>query len=130
MNTVKIIENQLGSSWNCYRDESIYFPADNYNSNPITNSKSFKYKSILKGKTPDNSGDNNNNIKEHVEVVVCEKNLILTWSENYILTDIITRAGNPDTNPAVENIKAPKSAKFKIEDTELYVPVVTLSAQD
>ena len=36
-----------GSLWNYYRDKPNVFHANNYNTNPITNSGSFKYKSVL-----------------------------------------------------------------------------------
>ena len=59
-------------------------------------------------------------------------NLILTWYENCILTDIKTQAAVPaqERNPPKEEINAPKSIKFKMADTKLYVTVVTLSIQD
>ena len=39
-----------GSLWNYYRNEPNDFPANNYNANPITNSKSFTYKRSVAGK--------------------------------------------------------------------------------
>ena len=66
----------------------------------------------------------------------CEVSLTLTWSENCFLTDITTQAAriaNPDPDPPVEareRIDAPTNAAFKITDTKLYVPVVTLSTED
>ena len=59
-------------------------------------------------------------------LINCEINLILTWSENCVLTDLITRNAEGD-NPA---INVPTNATFKIKDTKLYVPVVTLSAEN
>ena len=62
--------------------------------------------------------------------------LTLTWSENCVLTNITTQTArdvdpnDPNADPPVEarpEIKAPISEKFKITDTKLYVPVVTLS---
>ena len=47
--------------------------------------------------------------------------MILTWSKNCVLADMAVNAG---FNPA---IVALSGAKFKIADTKLYVPVVTLS---
>ena len=38
------------SLWNYYRDEPTV-SGDDYNANPITNSKSFKYKTSITGKT-------------------------------------------------------------------------------
>ena len=65
-------------------------------------------------------------------LINCEVSLTLTWSENCVLTDITTqtaRAAQGD-NPARERIDAPTNATFKITDTKLYVPVVTLSTKD
>ena len=62
-------------------------------------------------------------------LINCEVSLTLTWSKNCVLTDITTqtaRAAQGD-NPARPAIHAPT---FKITDTKLYVPVVTLSAKD
>ena len=56
----------------------------------------------------------------------CEVFLTFTWSENCVLTNITTEAAKGD-NLA---IGAPTSAIFKIIDTKLYVPVVTLSTKD
>ena len=92
-----------GSLWN-YRDESNNPPADNYNVDSITNSASFKYKSSIIGKTPNNDNDNNNVI-EKIKIVVplkhlsnfwrtldmpllnCEASLTLTWFKDCVLTD-------------------------------------------
>ena len=63
-------------------------------------------------------------------LINCEINLILIWYENCILTDIITQAANPNVDPAITAINAPTNATFKITDTKLYVPVVTLSTED
>ena len=52
------------------------------------------------------------------------------------MTDITiqaTKSDNPNADPAVEareRIDAPTNATFKITDTKLYVPVVTLSTED
>ena len=59
-----------------------------------------------------------------------EINLILTWSANCVLTSKTTRDENPDVHPAVAAINNPTGAAFKIADTKLYVPVVTLSAEN
>ena len=47
----------------------------------------------------------------------------MVWSKNCVLTDVIV---NADVDPA---IVAPSGATFKIKDTKLYVPVVTLSKE-
>ena len=65
-------------------------------------------------------------------LINCEVSLTLTCPENCVLTDITTqtpRAAQGD-NRARERIDAPTNAIFKIKDTKLYVPVVTLSTKD
>ena len=104
-----------GSLWQYYRDD----PNDN-----ITKSESFRFKIKRAGKTPAAG-----NIKD-VEIAVllkylsnfwrtleillinCEINLSFTWSEDCLLS--------PATG----------ATKFRLTDTRLYVPVVTLSTQD
>ena len=61
-----------------------------------------------------------------------EINLILTWSENCVLTRKATRDDVPAQggNPAVIAFDNPTNATFKITDTKLFVPVVTLSTEN
>ena len=59
-----------------------------------------------------------------IPLINCEEELILTWSKNFVLTDMTV---NADADPA---IVAPSGATFKIKDTKLYVPVVTLSEEN
>ena len=59
-------------------------------------------------------------------MINCEVKLILTWSKKCVLVDMTTRDAEGD-NPA---IVAPSGATFKITDTKLYVPVVTLSKEN
>ena len=59
-------------------------------------------------------------------LINCEINLILTWSENFVLANKETRDVDPDVNPAVAVIDNATNATFKITDTKLYVPVVSL----
>ena len=65
-------------------------------------------------------------------LINCEVSLTLTWSENFVLTDIKTQlaAAAQGDSLARERIDAPTNAIFKITDTKLYVPVVTLSTKD
>ena len=103
------------SLWQYYKDD----PNDN-----IENSESFKHKMNITGKTA-----NNGNTKD-VEITVllkylsdfwrtlemplinCEVNHILTWSKDCVITN------------------SEGEAKFAINETKLYVSVVTLSTQD
>ena len=61
-------------------------------------------------------------------------NLILTWSENCVLTSKTTRDADsdadPDADPAVAAINNPINVTFKITDVKLYVAVVTLSTEN
>ena len=106
-----------GSLWQYFKDEPV---ADD----DMEDSESFKSKTKITGKTP------NNDNEEDVEIMVplkylsnfwrtlemplinCEVNLILTWSSTCVITD---------SNGA---------GTFAITDTKLYVPVVTLSTQE
>ena len=45
-------------------------------------------------------------------LIICEINLIITWSKDWVISS------------------AAGATKFKITDTKIYVPVVTLSTQD
>ena len=133
-----------GSLWNYYGDEPNNPSADNYNADPIINSASFKYKSSITGKTPAN-GDTkevefpvplkhlSNFWKTlNMPLINCEVSLTLTWSKNCVLTDMITHVAVPaqGDNPARPAINAPINVVFKIKNTKLYVPVVTLSAEN
>ena len=122
-----------GSLLNYHRDEP---------SNPLnTGSESFKYKTSITGKTPQN-----NDSLANAEVVIplkylsnfwksldiplinCEVELILTWTKNCALAYVTVRAaGNNNVPPA---IVAPTGLEFQITDTKLYVPVVTLSKEN
>ena len=138
MNIVKIIKKTTGSLWNYYRDE----PSD-----PLSpNSESFKYKTSITGNTynigaGEDDYDANKIVKNETEVVIpseylsifwkslsiplinCEIELILTWSKNCVLADMKIRDTEGD-NPA---IIASTRLEFKIADTKLYIPVVSLS---
>ena len=62
-------------------------------------------------------------------LINCEKNIVLTWSETCILTDRTTQA---EVSAQKDNsvINEPTNATLKINDTNLYIPVITLSIQD
>ena len=63
-------------------------------------------------------------------LINCEVSLFLTWSKNCVLTSKATRDADPDADLAVDEINNPTNATFKISDCKLYVPVVTLSAEN
>ena len=101
--------------WQYYRDDS--------NRN-IVNSESFKFKINTTGKTPD--AVNTKDVKIEIPLkyfskfwrtlemplISCEINLILTWSENFVISS------------------ANEKIKFAMTDTKLFVLIVTLSTQD
>ena len=65
-------------------------------------------------------------------LINCEVSLTLTWSENWVLTDISTQSARvaQGDDPEKERIDATTNVIFKTTDTKLYVPVVTLSTKD
>ena len=65
-----------------------------------------------------------------IPLINCEINLVLTCSENCVIISKATRDADPDADSAVAAVNNPTIAKFKIIDTKLYVPVVTLSFED
>ena len=129
------------SLWDYYRNEPNSGAVGNINYS-IKDSKSFDYKTSIIG------GLEGNNIEKEVEIaallkylsnfwrtldiplIKCKINLILTWSEICVITSKATRDADPDANPAVAEINNSTCATFKLKDTTLYVPVVTLSTED
>ena len=139
-----------GSLCNYYRDE----PNSGHNNNnrnrihySIKDSESFDYKTGITGKLPDNEDD-----LENIEIVMplehlsrfmrqwdilliyCGISLKLNWSKNCVLTNTATRnhiaADTANNLPEVLAINAPTNIEFSITDCKLYVPVVTLSAEN
>ena len=122
----KNYKKKTGGLWNYYRDQP---------SEPLsTNSESFKYKTSIVGKAPQDNDSltdvevavllkhlNNFWRSLDISLINCEVEIMLTQSKNRILADMTVDA---DADPA---IVAPQGATFKITGTKLYVPVVTLS---
>ena len=104
-----------GSLWQYYKDD----PNDN-----LANSESFKSKVKITGNTPADGSTKNVKIIVSLKyssiflrtlempLINCEVSLFLTWSSTYVITN------------------STGEGKFAITDTKLYVPAVTLSAQD
>ena len=139
LNYSKNYRKTTGSLFNYYRNGG----AVGNISYSIKNSKSFDFKTSITGKLE------GNNVEKHdVETVVslkylsnfwrtlniplinCEVYLVLIWSENCVLTSKATREADSDADPAVAGIDNPKNAVFTITDCKLYVPAVTLSAEN
>ena len=64
-----------------------------------------------------------------IPLINCEINYILTWSKNCVITNTATRYAHVDAHRAVVAVNNPINATFKIKDTKLYVPVVSLSTK-
>ena len=64
-----------------------------------------------------------------------EITLILSWYEKCVLVGKALRNApdpqpDPQPDPSIAAIESPTDAKFEITDCKLYVPVVTLSAEN
>ena len=139
-----------GSLQNYYRDETT-----NDKDNHYSKSKSFDYKSNVIVKLGDIDNENKGN-KGNVENAVplkhvsifwrslaiplfnCEVSLTLTWSKHCVILskakiDAVAATELSATNVSNRvfgvNVSA-RNATFKITDTKLYVPFVTLSTED
>ena len=66
----------------------------------------------------------------NIPLINCEVELILTWFKNCVLIGKSTREADYNAYPNVYEIDSPENAIFKITDTKLFVPVVTLSKED
>ena len=135
-----------GGLWNYYRDEpNSGIGGENNNVNySIKDSKSFDYKTRITRKLEVINETNDPEIAIPLKylskfqrsldtpLINCEINIILKWSENCVLTSKATRdaVSAQGENPAVAAVNNPANATFKIKDTKLYVPVVTLSTKD
>ena len=137
------------SLWNYFRDELTDDTNDNNGPNKnVINSKSFKYETSITGSTynvprriadADGNPVNNPNYDQNkrgtgeVEIAVPLKHLGNFWNNlnilliNCVITSREKRilvAGLPNRGDS------PESAAFKIKECKLYVPVVTLSADN
>ena len=139
----KNYEKTSGSLFNYYRNEPSEITLGTGN-NAINisfrNSKSFDYKTEITG-----SLDVGEDEEEDVETAIplkylsnfwrssdiplinCEITLILSWYKECVL---VGRAFKGPPAAAANRINSPTEAKFEITDCKLYVPVVTLSAEN
>ena len=139
----KNYEKTSGSLFNYYRDEPNEAEIANDNGAiniSIRNSKSFDYKTEITG-----SLDPGEDEKEDATIAIplkylgnfwrsfdiplinCEITLILSWYKECVL---VGRAFRGPPAAAANRINSPTDAKFEITDCKLYVPVVTLSAEN
>ena len=93
------------------------------------NSQSFKYKSILVGKTA-NSVHNTNSSLKNKKIVVRLKCISNCW--RLLEIPLIIFKIHLELNLAEDNILSSDedSAKFKITDAKLHVPIITISPKD
>ena len=140
----KIFSKTTGSFWNYYKDKpnSGLGGIDNNINYSIYDSKCFNYKTSITGKLEGNNTEKQTEIVVPIKhlsnvwrtldmpLIKCEINLTLTWSENCVLTSKATRDANLNAHPAVAVINNPANATFKITDTKLYEPAVTLSTEN
>ena len=130
-------QDSSATLYQCKRDEP---PEDDAVANlTANNSDSFKYKVKLLGNIPQLAADADAarvgrlNVKVVVPLkylsnffrslemplINCKTKLNLTWKKECVLSTLNDDAANPENN-----------AVFIINDTKLYVPVVTLSKED
>ena len=66
-----------------------------------------------------------------IPLINCEITLILSWYEKCVFVGKALRnVSDPQPDPPVAATESPTDAKFEITDCKLYVPVVTLSAEN
>ena len=138
----KNYEKASGSLFNYYRDEPNVAEIANDNGAiniSIRNSKSFDYKTKIVGTLADNVLEKEVTIaiplkylgnfwrSLDIPLTNCEITLILSWYKECV---IVGRAFRGPPGAAASRINSPTSAKFEITDYKLYVPVVTLSAEN
>ena len=156
----KNFRKTTGSFWNYYLD----IPSSGYNDDnnkrtrifyPNKNSEGFNYKNKIIGSLGDNLPVVNNLVKAEindVKIVVPFKNLgnfmfnldflminanmklILTWTEDCVLTEKATREEKareyrPPMLNVLDAMNRPEDLKFRITNCKMYVPVVTLQAE-
>ena len=66
----------------------------------------------------------------NIPLIICEVELISTWFKHCVLIDKLTIDANYGADPIVHKIDNPENATFRITDTRLNVPVVTLSKEN
>ena len=66
-----------------------------------------------------------------IPLINCEITLILSWYEKCVFVgNALRNAPDPQPDPPIAATESPTDAKFEISDCKLYVPVVTLSAEN
>ena len=139
----KNFEKTSGSLFNYYRDEPkehTIGAGNNAINISIRNSKSFDYKTKIIGSSDAGEDEKEDAIiaipLKHlgnfwrsldIPLINCEITLILSWYKECVL---VSRAFRGPPAAAANRINSPTDTKFEITDCKLYVPVVTLSAEN
>ena len=134
-----------GPLFNYYRDESNSCAegdgadAINYS---IKDSDSFNYKSSITGELVGNDTEKDveiaiplkylSNFWRNLDMplINCEVSLTLSWYEDCVITSKATREGGGTAAAPIVAINNPTNAVFETTDCKLYVPIVTLSAEE
>ena len=141
----------IGSLYNYYRDELTNDGNDNFAYRNVVNSNAFKYKNKIIGNTYNVDAaaagyDANKNGTQTIELAMplkylgnfwralnmtlisCEVSLELKWNKNCVITSLERR--QVDAGPPIVRDNAPTGATLTINDSKLYIPVVTLFKDD
>ena len=62
-----------------------------------------------------------------IPLINCPINLILTWSEIFVIKSKATRDADPDADPAVAVVNNLTNVTFEIKYTNLHVSVATVN---
>ena len=137
-NLIEYYADSSGSLYQFKRDESPMNDAENPLNVALDNSAFFKYKASFLGKATD--ADGNDRSLKNTKIVVplkylpnffrslemplinCKIHLELNWNNNCVIYGPDTYAGGDNANN--------RETTFKITNTKLYVPIVTLSTKD
>ena len=140
-NLIEYCDNYRDSSGSLYQFNRDEFPMNN-DKNPLNvaldNSTSFKYKASLLRKATDADGNDRSlkstkivvplkylsNFFRSLEMLLinCKIHLELNWNNNCVMYGADTYAGGDNANDT--------EITFKIINTKLHVPIVTLSTKD
>ena len=122
----------IESLWNYYRDEQNCETEGNINYS-IEDSKSFDYKTRITGRLEGKNAEeevklllskmlkNLSNFWRALDIplIKCEITLMLTWSENCVITSKARKDADPDVDPAKAAFNNPANAIFEINDAKL-----------
>ena len=145
----KNYQKTSGSLFNYYRDEPSSQLHDNGMTVFMNGSKSYEYKTKINNKLPALNDDNtqtSDNIKIavplkylgnfwrnlNIPLINCEISINLSWTDKCVVVNKVYREPKAATATAtaITKIESPTNVTFKMTGCKLYVPVVTLSAEN